>query len=346
MKRVVVQAKGQQAVILGSDGSFHKVANKGYQVGQELTSGERVRPLFKLKAAAAAAAVFLALTGGSALAYYTPASYVSVDINPSIEFQLNIFSRVISVTGINEDGRELLKNIKTSSNLGQNIKAIVREAAAEGYLTANGGNAMVITVTGNGDSGDGSDKAADAKEADAKKQAEEELKETGTPGDVVVERVGYDRVQEARKLGTTPGKLNLVQKYIASAGSSAQVDINAWLKKPVKDIMKAIKDNRKAAKAGLPSPTATAKPDATVTPIGKVDTTATAIATPVASATPAPTASLANHGNNGKGNDDTAKPTKTAKTAKPTKTPKPTVTPHESKDNNGKGNGSGSGNNK
>lgn len=53
----------------------------------------------------------LVLGGGGALAYYTPAKYVSLDVNPSIEYQLNIFDRVLTVKGVNDDGSEIVDEI-------------------------------------------------------------------------------------------------------------------------------------------------------------------------------------------------------------------------------------------
>ena len=54
-------------------------------------------------AAAASAAVVLACSVG-AYAYTVPCSYVSLDVNPSLEFSLNRFDRVLSVSGVSKDG--------------------------------------------------------------------------------------------------------------------------------------------------------------------------------------------------------------------------------------------------
>jgi len=240
MKNVVIQTKEKHAVILASDGTFRKVSNKGYKVGQVFRT---VRTAMMRKAVAVAAAAVIFLSGGTALAYYTPVGYATVDINPSIEFQLNLFGHVINARGVNEDGVALLARIETGTDLGQNIKAVVCEAVAEGYLPEDGENTIIVTVSG-------SNEAQARQEAEeAGEQAREALEETGADGDVEADRVGYDRVQEARRLGTTPGKLNLVQKYMDSVGEGVVVDVNEWLNKPVKEIMKAIKENRKASKA-------------------------------------------------------------------------------------------------
>lgn len=41
---------------------------------------------------------------------YTPVSFIDIDINPSIEVTVNLLGRVISVNGLNEDGRKLVED--------------------------------------------------------------------------------------------------------------------------------------------------------------------------------------------------------------------------------------------
>ena len=62
------------------------------------------------------------------------------------------------------------------------------------------------------------------------------------------EAVGLARVLEAKELGVTPGKLNLVQKLIAiDVDDDIDDDAQAlWLEKPVKEINKAIRESKKA----------------------------------------------------------------------------------------------------
>ena len=43
--------------------------------------------------------------------YFYPKSYISIDINPSIEFKLNIFDMVIDVEASNQDGQVILENV-------------------------------------------------------------------------------------------------------------------------------------------------------------------------------------------------------------------------------------------
>ncbi len=41
----------------------------------------------------------------------TPVSYISIDVNPSIELSLNRFGRVVSATAFNAEGRKILETL-------------------------------------------------------------------------------------------------------------------------------------------------------------------------------------------------------------------------------------------
>lgn len=52
----------------------------------------------------------LLIFGGNWL-YFTPTAAISIDINPSIELEINRFGRVLSVSGYNDDGRQLAQQL-------------------------------------------------------------------------------------------------------------------------------------------------------------------------------------------------------------------------------------------
>lgn len=62
---------------------------------------------FKSMAFAAALCIFLFI--GGYWVYFIPTASISIDINPSVELEINRLNKVISVKGYNEDGRELAK---------------------------------------------------------------------------------------------------------------------------------------------------------------------------------------------------------------------------------------------
>ncbi len=58
------------------------------------------------------AAFFLFVFGNI---YFTPVSYISIDINPSIELSVNIFDRVIEATASNEDGENIINSVNLTN---------------------------------------------------------------------------------------------------------------------------------------------------------------------------------------------------------------------------------------
>lgn len=80
------------------------------------TCGYRARNLHiyrKFAILAACIVVFFCGTGG--FMYITPVSVISIDVNPSIELEINRFDRIIHVKGYNQDGIELAESIQVQN---------------------------------------------------------------------------------------------------------------------------------------------------------------------------------------------------------------------------------------
>ncbi len=215
----------------------------------ESIKARAVRPSsiwLRIGVAAACVACVLGMAGVGAYAYYTPTSYVSLDVNPSIEYSLNAFDRVFSVKGVNDDGENILEDIGQIKIKNESIEKAIRETinaiAQLGYFPKDSEGGVVIAV---------SDKNTDKAEklSEKLKGTVEEIADDEKL-DIEVESmaVGEARVQEARSLGVTPGKLNLVEKLQKSTENADDIDIQEWLNKPVKDIMKQTKANKALSK--------------------------------------------------------------------------------------------------
>ena len=74
---------------------------KGYQ-RSKVVNYRRLVPAF--------ACTVLLIIGGHWL-YFTPTVEISIDINPSIELDINRFNRVISFEGYNDDGQKLTASL-------------------------------------------------------------------------------------------------------------------------------------------------------------------------------------------------------------------------------------------
>lgn len=107
----------------------------------KMKKGTRRYPLF-----AACACLLLLLFGGYRL-YFTPTAQISIDVNPSIELCVNRFDRVISVTGLNEDGRALSRALDVKYRpYTDAIEQILESDTVAALLSDD--EVVAITVTG------------------------------------------------------------------------------------------------------------------------------------------------------------------------------------------------------
>lgn len=246
MKGIVLETSSNEAVILCSNGTVSKIKNKHYKKGQVLNMNNK----FKLMTKAGSIAAALAITAVTGFAYTNPSTYVSLDVNPSIEYKLNAFDRVISVVAVNEDGEKVVNELDLKNEkVTEAVLKTIEKLKEQGYLTEEDYSGVVIAVS-NKDK-EKSDKLAsdiedeigkdstddkevkdeedvDKEETDDVEKEEDKEEEKNNEEiakkdeededdiQIVVEAVGRERVEEARKLNVTPGKLNLVQKLIAS----------------------------------------------------------------------------------------------------------------------------------
>ena len=233
MKAVIVEIRGETAAALGRDGSVFKVKNRSYAVGQtiDVRRSSLSRQLAVL--AACAAAIFL-LVGSGLYAYLAPYSLVSLDVNPSLQYTLNRMGLVLSVEAVNGDGDELLAEMGALQNrsIEDAISITVRQIAEDGYFDGEEPGGMVIAASPRSEQ-EAARLAENAREPALRATEEIEKKVV-----VAAVTVAEDKVQAAKELGVSPGKLTLVEQLKETASDPESIDFKEWLEKPVKDIMK------------------------------------------------------------------------------------------------------------
>lgn len=95
-------------------------------------------------AVACCCALLLGLAAGAYRFFTVPVSYVSVDLNPSIELALNRADRVTSVSAFNEDGILVLEGLPLKGTLyTEAIAILLNSPAMEPYLS----NEPALTFT-------------------------------------------------------------------------------------------------------------------------------------------------------------------------------------------------------
>ena len=247
MKAVIAEIRGKYVAALSEDGVIRQLKNKNYAVGQVVDMKVTAKSYSKLAVRTACAAAVVAITSVSAWAYYTPYSYVSLDVNPSIEYSINRFGRVLSCTAVNDDGEQILGELELK---GKHINTAVEETVQalfdDGYLSDEEPGNIVIAASSENE--DASSKLA----TEIKDSADTVAQQNALNVQIDAEGVSQRRMEEAKALGVTPGKLNLVQK-LQTSDSGETINTEEWLDKPVKEIMKQIKENHKTDKQKSPN---------------------------------------------------------------------------------------------
>lgn len=87
---------------------------------------------------AAACFLFVLLGIGGYHAYFTPVSVISIDINPSIEWNINRFDRIVSVANYNEDGEALSATLDVANkSYSEALDILVNSPMVKDYLARN-----------------------------------------------------------------------------------------------------------------------------------------------------------------------------------------------------------------
>jgi len=157
-KALLLEVKGRTGVAITPEGRFVGVrCLPHHEEGQEIAlpaarpegrAGWGLRP--GLVTAAACAAILLVLSPlavGQVLASGIPMAYVTLDINPSLEFGVNRWERVVACRALNPDGEQVLSGLKWR---GRPIDDVVSDAGAQaaslGFLDSGTGEVIVAAV--------------------------------------------------------------------------------------------------------------------------------------------------------------------------------------------------------
>ena len=164
MKAVVLEIKENWAAVLCEDGVVRKIKKGKLSVGDSLDispeSRGKILSLGSFRryiAGSAAALLLLAAGAGGVYSYNTvwACSYVSLDINPSIEYTLNRQNYVIKVKGLNEEGQgivdELIKISLHNSTLEEALEQTKLILSQKKYLNSDAAEYVLINVSASND---------------------------------------------------------------------------------------------------------------------------------------------------------------------------------------------------
>lgn len=143
-KGIVMEMAPKYLIVMTSDGKFIKLSRKdrSCRIGEEIQfSAPGIlwnKPSKTIASALIAAVLFgmIVFAGlGSFLNSNQVVAYVSVDINPSVEFGIDENEKVIEAYGLNEDGKELMKYIDFEGKFLEEVSTmLMTEANLRGYF--------------------------------------------------------------------------------------------------------------------------------------------------------------------------------------------------------------------
>lgn len=103
------------------------------------------RPRLIIRYALVAVCLLLLLGTGSYSVYRKPVSYISIDVNPSIELGINCFDKVVSAEAYNEDGQSILQHVSVKNiSYIQAINRLLADESDQLYLRDD--SLLVFTV--------------------------------------------------------------------------------------------------------------------------------------------------------------------------------------------------------
>ena len=232
VKAIVFKHDNGGTYVLDREGSFSFVSgHTSKSVGAEIEIISQPSSYLK-KISSIAACLILIFSLGLFMRLWTQTShFVYVDINPSIELQLNRFDRLRVVTPLNDGGAALLDNIDLRGASDRIIVDIINEAIGQGILVAADGKTgvLVTVVPAGGRSQDASISAINLA-----------LEKNGMNGIAIVETTGMDLKDRAEELGVSPGRLMLAEAAVQASGG--QTPLKDLLQKRIDELFDAIED--------------------------------------------------------------------------------------------------------
>lgn len=244
MKAVVAEIDKKHMIVITDKGDFVKIKRQmSAAIGDEIEYNTH-RTYLTYKRLAPIAACFMAciFLSTGVYAYYTPYSYVSVDINPSIAMSLNRFERVIAVEPLTEDAADFIRDTDDLKNyqIDTAISTIIKSASEKGYIDEKKENQVMVVVS-----------AKDPKQEDKlagklDKTAAKELSKVNNSSAVTVEKTSVESYKASVSNKQSPGMKILADKVREIDPEIKDEAINDMT---VQEAVSIIKEGKKADKA-------------------------------------------------------------------------------------------------
>ncbi|MCR4655758.1 MAG: hypothetical protein K5770_05955 [Lachnospiraceae bacterium] len=227
MKAVVLDITDGEATVMTKSGDIIGVRDESYEIGQEIMVKRNLGSnIIRFLPAVAAAAVLLLTAGTGSYAYLKPYGTVSLDVNPSIEYSINRFDRVLNISGVNDDGSDIVASLDVKQLKYRDIETAIDNTIdqidAAGYFMDEE-NYVVVT--------------ANTKAEVHTEELVDKLDKAVSRHDKVKpisSKVSDDELKKAHEQGISAGKKMMVDRL--DDISDEEIDRSKWNEKSVKDI--------------------------------------------------------------------------------------------------------------
>ncbi len=221
-----MEVKKKKAIVLTPDGQFleHQYYGEPPEIGEEIELRLQSKWDYWGFVRIAALFVIIVIPFLALQPLFTPDifAYVTVDINPSIELAIDKNEKVISVTPLNDEGKELITKINLKNTpLTKAIELITETAIQEKYIATDRENTVFISysqVSQNKKITQAEEKGADPedeansliKKAQLEEKVQEVVNRNQQQASVEFVQVSFELRNQAKELGLSSGKFALV----------------------------------------------------------------------------------------------------------------------------------------
>jgi hypothetical protein len=228
MKGILIEKNGRNSVVMANDGKFMRVnGRRSWNQGDEVSFAS---PAAKAAKVASYAVMLVLVMALSLFGVYAANSYtVNLDVNPSIEIEVNAFNNVTSIIALNDDAGEIIIDLQdfVGMKLGPAVNGAILVLLDAGYLEADG--TVVLSIDSKNKVKtvvrEVSEAVLDADVEDDESDTDEDNTEDNSMK-IYVGRITEDMALAAEQLNVPIGRIVLVQKAIEEGSTIEYGDVS------------------------------------------------------------------------------------------------------------------------
>lgn len=256
-KGTVIEIYYDSIVVMAEDCTFKRIKKSdGLEEGMEIYFEDRdiiKNSNFTIKniSKGVAAVLIFAVTSLYVLGFwnenYKSVALLAVDINPSVEMEINKNYRVIKISALNEEASKLpLEDLKNYPLIDA-LEEIVEMVETAGYIKKDESNRVLVTSV-ELKSNDEGDKNLDNLIMEGKKKIEEVSNERGQQVEVVTIKSDRETLNKAKEENISVGKMEIYKKIEDENKNQDKNKIMELKDKKSEESIKEVEKNEKVKK--------------------------------------------------------------------------------------------------